>query len=130
MSKKKINELVEFLGKLPSVKDVHFENKNGDWWVMLHLDIFNPYAWNVIQELAFVLNNVAITERFPAIFYPKSPPPYLNGGPADFLSWIIENGDKGFTPEILVEQLKNYLPDPEDLEEWYLDEPSDFEELE
>lgn len=80
-------------------------------------------AWNIIQELAYVVNYLSVNERLPTVFYPVSPAPYLNGGPADYLSWIIETKDREFTPEILMKWLEGRLPQPvNDEESWINDE--------
>jgi len=43
----------------------------------------------------------------------------MNGGPNDFLSWVIETKDKDFKIETLKEWLQGRLPDPvEDEELW------------
>ena len=50
---------------------------------------------------------------------PVSPPPYMNGGPRDFLSWVIECKDAGFNPEACAEWLEGRLPRPvNELERW------------
>ena len=74
-----------------------------------------------MQELGHVVNYVSIEERLPAAFYPVSPPPYMNGGPEDFLSWAIENKDPEFKPDDMSEWLEGRLPRPVDkIEEWNL----------
>ncbi|HYI77463.1 MAG TPA: hypothetical protein VEW65_07560 [Chryseolinea sp.] len=53
------------------------------------------------------------------VFYPVSPPPYMNGGPKDFLSWVIETKDKDFKPETMKEWLEGRLPNPvDDFDQW------------
>jgi hypothetical protein len=43
----------------------------------------------------------------------------MNGGPKQFLSWIIETQDKDFKPETMKEWLEGRLPNPvDDLEQW------------
>ncbi|MFT6960584.1 MAG: hypothetical protein ACJAWV_000284 [Flammeovirgaceae bacterium] len=86
----------------------------------LHLDVHpNELAWSVIQEFGHVVNYLSLDERLPTIFYPASPPPYLNGGPNNFLSWVIETKDKEFKPETLMEWLEGRLPRlVNDLEQW------------
>ena len=92
------------------------------WWVKFGIDIANPLAWHVVQELGHVLNYVSIEERLPTVFYPASPPPYMNGGPEDFLSWVIETKDPEFSPDRAREWLEGRLPRPvEDLEQWNTD---------
>jgi hypothetical protein len=73
----------------------------------------------VIQELSFVVNNLSVTEKLPAKFYPVSPPPYLNGGPEQFLGWVIECEHPEFSPKDLREWLEGRLPTPvDDLTKW------------
>lgn len=97
--------------------------EDGSWWIKFAIDIENPLAWSVIQELAHVLNYLSINERLPTSFKPVSPPPYMNGGPREFLSWIIECSDREFTPETTAEWLARRLPQPvDDLSKWDVDE--------
>ena len=92
---------------------------NGNWWVKFGIDIHHQLAWNVVQELSYVLNSLSVNKRLPTIFMPVSPPPYMNGGPEDFLSWVIETKNVEFTPSWCVEWLENRLPRPvEDIEQW------------
>jgi hypothetical protein len=64
--------------------------------------------------LAFVLNGVAVAEKLPTVFKPVSPPPYLNGGPDDYLSWVIETDDVEMRPGTVAKWLQSRLPDPVD----------------
>ncbi|MCL4641982.1 MAG: hypothetical protein QHC79_17570 [Pseudosphingobacterium sp.] len=116
------NNLKEFVAKIPSIKvfSAGFYEE-GLWWMKFKIDIDHPLAWRVVQELACIVNYLSINERLPTKFYPVSPAPYLNGGPDDFLSWIIENTDKDFTPDLLAKWLEGRLPQPvEAKEEWEL----------
>lgn len=115
------NDLEIFLTKLPGMASpiAKGHTEDGLWWVKFKFDIRSPFAWQVIQELAYVVNYISPDERLPTVFYPVSPPPYLNGGPDEFLSWVIESKDREFTPTDLCEWLKGRLPDPvDDLNEW------------
>jgi hypothetical protein len=97
--------------------------KNGRWWTKLIIDIKHPLAWRVVQELGHVLNYVSVNERLPTVFMPVSPPPYMNGGPEDFLSWVIECKDKDFLPKDCAEWLEGRLPKPASkLAKWKLDD--------
>ena len=76
-------------------------------------------AWSVVQELGYVLNDLSLDERLPTNFMPVSPPPYMNGGPDDFLSWVIESREIGFTPSLCASWLESRLPQPvEDVSAW------------
>ena len=113
--------LINFLEKIPSVKQGISSGWHSDslWWVKFRIDIHHELAWQTVQEIGHVMNYISLNERLPTQFYPVSPPPYLNGGPDDFLSWIIENTDRSFTPDKCAEWLKGRLPNPvDDLKEW------------
>lgn len=120
MDERAFKTLVDYLGKMPSVKQpISFGDEEGLWWVKFALDIENQLAWNVVQEFGHVMNYLSLDERLPTVFYPVSPPPYMNGGPSDFLSWVIETKDKEFKPGTLMKWLEGRLPRPvDDLEQW------------
>ena len=111
-------QLLAFLDRVPGVKSLSSgRGDDGRWWVKLAIDIDHPLAWQVVQELGHVLNYISIDERLPAVFMPVSPPPYANGGPKDFLSWMIESrtGEGGdFEPNVCAEWLEGRLPRPVD----------------
>ena len=113
--------LTNYLLRIPGVKSPigrgYFED--GNWWVKFGIDIEHSLAWQVVQELGYVLNYVSVNERLPTVFMPVSPPPYLNGGPEEFLSWVIEAQSIEFTPSLCAEWLEGRLPRPvEDVEQW------------
>src|SRR5262245_46942284 len=112
--------LTSFLSKVPAVKvsssDVTPDNY---WWVKFTIDIESPLAWNVVQELGFVFNYVSVEERLPTLFKPVSPPPYLNGGPKQFLSWVIESRIADVDPAWIAKTLESRLPNPvDDISHW------------
>jgi hypothetical protein len=77
-----------------------------------------------MQELGHILNYLSLDERLPTVFMPVSPPPYLNGGPRDYLRWVIESKDEEFRPATCAEWLEGRLPRPvNDLEQW--DDPEE-----
>ena len=89
------------------------------------IDLDHSQAWNVVQELGYVLNYLSLNERLPTVFMPVSPPPYMNGPAREFLSWVIESKDPDFTPATCVEWLRGRLPNPvDDLSQW----PSEVDE--
>lgn len=48
---------------------------------------------------------------------------YLNGGPRDYLSWVIESKDKDFAPATCAEWLEGRLPRPvSDLKQWSIED--------
>lgn len=71
--------LETFLSKVPGIIQPFgrgFE-QSGGWWIKFAIDVDDPLAWNVVQELAHVLNYLSIHERLPTAFKPVSPPPVL-----------------------------------------------------
>jgi hypothetical protein len=65
------------------------------------------------------MNYLSLEERLASSFKPVSPPPYLNGGPEEFLSWVIEAPDE-MKPGTLADMLEDRLPKPvEDEAAWY-----------
>lgn len=108
--------LLDYLKKLPAIDpSIGSGTGTGDgslWWVKFIIDIDHPMAWRIVQELGHVLNYVSLNERLPTVFMPVSPPPYVNGGPRNFLSWVIESSDAGFTPSDCAEYLEGHLPGP------------------
>jgi len=121
MNDRAFTKLIEFLAKVPAVCGTIGKGieDNGHWWVKFEIDIHHHLAWHVVQELGHVLNYMSLNERLPTSFMPVSPPPYLNGGPKEYLSWVIESHDPNFKPDTCAEWLIGRLPKPvEDLEQW------------
>jgi hypothetical protein len=121
MDQRAFKSLTDYLFKVPGIESpiTTGTDDEGFWWIKFQIDIENVLAWNVVQELGSVLNYISINERLPTIFYPVSPPPYLNGGPSEFLSWVIESKDKEFKPGTLMKWLEGKLPRPvDDREQW------------
>jgi hypothetical protein len=108
------------LEKVPAIESgIAFGSKQGFWWIKFQIDTSHQLAWYVVQEFGHILNYISLDVKLPVSFYPVSPPPYLNGGPVEFLSWVIENKEAEFTPKVLQEWLKGRLPDPVDsIESW------------
>jgi len=80
-------KLVEFLNRIPAVRVISSSKPSEpQWWVKLDIDNKAEVAWQVVQELGFVLNYISLRERLATVFMPVSPPPYLNGGPKEYLS--------------------------------------------
>lgn len=122
--------LLDFLERVPAVA-VNDTPSRGfgsgslekGWWVKLALDLDHPLAWNAVQELGHVLNYMSIKDRLPTVFKPVSPPPYMNGGPRDYLSWVIECPGGEMEPDKVMEWLEGRLPQPvEDPDQWETDE--------
>jgi hypothetical protein len=125
MDDRAFKKLVDYLSKIPAINEPIGKgaDENDLWWVKFSINTNHRLAWNVVQELGFVLNNLSMQERLPTIFYPVSPPPYMNGGPMDYLSWVIETKSKDFGPETCAQWLESRLPQPvEDETQWQVDE--------
>ena len=92
---------------------------NGIWWVKFRIALDHSLAWNVVQEFGYGLNYLSLNEKLPTTFKPVSPPPYLNGGPHDFLSWLIECPRDNMDPDKVADWLEGRLPRPvDDLTQW------------
>lgn len=121
MDERAFTSLKNYLAKVPGIQAPIGAGSDDDglWWVKFRIDIEHDLAWHVVQELGCVVNYLSVNERLPTVFYPVSPAPYLNGGPDEFLSWVIESKDKDFKPGTLMKWLEERLPQPvDDLEAW------------
>lgn len=121
MDQRAFTSLITFLKRVPSIDESigHGVGEDGNWWVKFTIDINHQTAWQTVQELGFVLNYISVKERLPTNFYPASPPPYLNGGPEEFLSWVIESTDPSFRPGTCKKWLETRMPNPvDDLNQW------------
>lgn len=124
MNPEGFDQLLDFLNKVPAVNaGGHGFYDDKTWWLKLSIDIDHPLAWNVVQEFGHILNYLSLEDKLPTVFFPVSAPPYMNGGPKEFLQWIIESKQPAFTPGDAKEWLKGRLPDPvDDLAEWNFEE--------
>jgi len=116
MNRGSMESLVGYLKRVPAVtgKIGSGTSDEGLWWVKFHIQLDHPLAWRVVQELGHVLNYLSLDSRLPTVFMPVSPPPYMNGGPRDFLSWVIECKDLNYLPAVCAEWLEGHLPCPVD----------------
>ena len=123
MDERAYQKLIDYLTRIPAVIGKIGAGSDGTiWWVKFAVDLNHKFAWHTIQELGHVLNYLSVEERLPTRFYPVSPPPYMNGGPKEFLSWVIECNDIEFKPGSCANWLEERLPQPvEDLNQWNLD---------
>ncbi|MBN1267783.1 MAG: hypothetical protein JXA25_19995 [Anaerolineales bacterium] len=118
-------KLTGYLRRIPAIQAPvsHGADRDGLWWVKFNINIDHELAWNVVQELGHVLNYLSLDERLPTVFKPVSPAPYMNGGPREFLSWVIECEDPNFRPGTVAEWLEGRLPRPvEDLSQWDMED--------
>lgn len=123
-------QLAGFLRRVPSVTVLsQSQPAEPEWWVKLQIDIHSPVAWHVVQGLGFVLNYLSIDKPLPTVFRPVSPPPYLNGGPEEFLSWVVEARIPFLNASAIAAYLESRLPQPvEDETQWLEQAVSDDEE--
>ena len=128
---RKFHKLLDYLSRIPAVQTNGTpwrgfrtgEGDHGCWWVKLQIDINHRLSWHAVQELGSVLNGPSLTQRLTSVFKLVSPPPYMNGGPGDFLSWIIEVSDRDMRPGMIVNYLEGRLPRPvDDLYQWDLED--------
>src|SRR5262245_54255347 len=133
----KFGKLIDFLVRIPPIetndtpsRGIGSGEADGQWWVKFSFDIDHDLAWHAVQEFGHVLNYLSLDERLATSFKPVSPPPYLNGGPEEFLSWVIE-GPSALAPGTVADQLEARLPKPaEDEAAWFGeadDDPDDDE---
>jgi hypothetical protein len=116
----KFRKLVDYLRQVPAIRSKDTPTSgigsgsfaDGGWWIKFDIDTDHRLAWATVQELGYVLNYLSIDERLPTVFKPVSPPPYLNGGPRDFLSWVIECSTDDMAPDAIFGWLESRLPKP------------------
>ena len=121
MDDRAFTSLIDFLTKVPAITGTigKGSEEDGRWWVKFEIDINHQFAWHTVQELGHVLNYLSLDDRLPTTFHPVSPPPYMNGGPEEFLSWVIECHDPEFRPGTCAKWLEERLPKPvDDLSQW------------
>ncbi len=121
MDERAFTTLIDYLTRIPSVDGPIATGcyEDGNWWVKFSIDISHEFAWQTVQEFASVLNHISIDQQLPTRFTPTSPPPYLNGGPDDFLSWVIESTHRDFKPGNCMKWLECRLPNPvDDISQW------------
>ncbi len=129
----KFTKLVDFLARIPAIeindtpsRGIGSGESDAGWWVKFQIDVDHDLAWNTVQEMGHVLNYLAVDERLPTVFKPVSPPPYMNGGPDEYLSWIIEGAD--MPPGTVATWLEERLPKPVEDEAAWLGEAEDEDE--
>lgn len=126
MLQRGVLKLRDLLDTIPGVSQIETSGADEpEWWVMFSIDIKAPIAWHVVQELGHILNYISVSERLPTLFMPVSPPPYLNGGPGEYLSWIIETKRPGVDAREIARVLAERLPDPIDSIEAWLENDED-----
>ncbi len=113
--------LVDLLSKIPAINIMSSDiGVDGRWWIKFNIDISHKLAWHVVQGLGFILNYISLTELLPTVFKPVSPPPYLNSGPDECLSWVIESQIAFLDPSYIASVIAERLPHPLDDENQWL----------
>lgn len=131
----KFASLIDFLARIPAVEinDTPSqgigsgEEADGGWWVKFSIDIDHELAWHTVQELGAVLNALSLEEGLACVFKPVSPPPYMNGGPEEFLSWVIE-APAELRVGSVAQMLEERLPQPVEDEAAWFGEPEEGDE--
>lgn len=120
LDERAFQKLEDYLQRIPSISSsIGKGSDESGWWIKFSIDIDSPIAWHTVQELGHVLNYLSLNERLPTSFHPVSAPPYMNGGPREFLSWVIECPDLDFRPGTVADWLEGRLPRPvDDLSQW------------
>jgi len=119
--KQGLDKMKDLLTKIPCINSVAISNfDNPFWWLKFSIDINSKIAWNVVQELGHILNYLSPNDKLPTTFYPASPPPYMNGGPGEFLSWVIEPTIPFVDTNTIFDYLNGRLPEDFDKEENWL----------
>jgi hypothetical protein len=107
------SSLVRYVKAIPCVQEAEGYNEMADLWNFhLKLDITHEIAWHVVQYFAYVLNGLSLSVNLPTRFFPITPPVDLNGGPYDFLGWMIQCSDPQFSPDRCRDWLASRLPTP------------------
>ncbi|MEB3768194.1 hypothetical protein [Acinetobacter sp. MD2] len=116
MSELSFERLSQFFSNVPSVQAhgivAHGTDGKNAWWFKFHINTEHALAWQTVQELGHVLNYLSTNERLPTQFFPVSPPPYMNGGPQEFLAWVIQCNHADFSPDVICDWLEGRLPNP------------------
>ncbi|MFO0991389.1 MAG: hypothetical protein U1E67_05610 [Hyphomicrobiales bacterium] len=95
----KFEKIVGFLCRIPAVEHndtpslgiASGDHRSGGWSVTFSLDIDHQLAWHVVQALGFVLNDLSLSERLPTVSNLCRHPHDMNGGPKEYLSWVIRD---------------------------------------
>lgn len=122
--KQGLEDIKVLLVKIPCIKSIASSSIDEPfWWLKFSIDIESKIAWAVIQELGHILNYLSVAEKLPTSFYPVSPPPYINGGPKEFLSWVIEPSIPFVDTNTIFNYLDSRLPEGYDNEDnWSIEE--------
>ena len=122
------NALSDYLRRIPGL-ELSFVSEPGEepWRIGFSIVITHPLAWDVVQHLAWVLNNLSLQEKLPVRFMPMSAPPYLNGGPRHHLWWVLFSIAPAVDPAEIARVLEDSLPSPvEDVAAWrFVPDPED-----
>jgi hypothetical protein len=122
-----LQRLRDVLGRIPHVVILQTSLPTEPlFWVKFKVDLSAPIAWNIVQELSFVLNDISTDDRLPTLFKPVSPPPYLNGGPEEYLAWMVESRIEFQDAGQIATMLENRLPKPIENADAWVTRPEDI----
>jgi hypothetical protein len=118
-----LQKIKQLLCRIPAIGYIG-NSKAGEayWWIKFRIRVDSKIAWNVVQELGHILNYLSYEERLPTTFHPVSAPPYLNGGPEEYLYWVIEPTIPFLNTELVYEYLEGRLPKDLEKEESWINE--------
>lgn len=118
----RVRPLVEMLDGLPGVTVVgscgghppplkEEEWHEGTFYVQFHIDTTGDEAWQVVQGLAWLINNdMQQKGGLPIIFHPVASPPNLEPGSKWYLDWVIEGYSVDVHPSTVAAVLSGALP--------------------
>lgn len=120
----RVRPLVEMLNSLPGVVVVSScgghppplkedEWHEGTFYVQFHIDTSVKTAWQVVQGLAWLVNNdMQQKGGLPIIFHPVASPPNLMPGASSkwYLDWVIEGYSVDVHPSTVAAVLSGALP--------------------
>jgi hypothetical protein len=118
----RVRPLVEMLNTLPGVMVVSScgghppplkedEWHEGTFFVQFHVDTSHKAAWQVVQGLAWLVNNdMQQKGGLPIIFHPIASPPNLEPGAKWYLDWMIEGYSVDVHPSTVAAVLSGALP--------------------
>ncbi|MEM8706317.1 MAG: hypothetical protein AAGE98_07665 [Actinomycetota bacterium] len=116
MDERAFTTLVDYVGRLPAVRGRVSTSADAisttGWWVSFRLDVDDPLAWRSIQEVGHALNGV-VGDGVDVWFGPTSTGPW-QGGPRDFLDWVICSPDGATRPGTVAKRLADAIPEPFD----------------
>jgi hypothetical protein len=104
--------LARYLHSIPGVTIVGGGEDETGWWIGLNIDHRRKAAWNIVLELAHILNSFALNDPLPTVFRPVAPPPQGDNEDLAHLGWVIGCNNSRFRPEECATILRQWGPGP------------------